>query len=352
MSGLFSLLDDVAALAKLAAANLDDVAAATGQASAKAAGVIVDDTAVTPQYLNGVSPDRELPIIRKIARGSLRNKILIILPLALLLSQFAPFLLPPLMILGGSYLAFEGMEKVMARFFGHGAAMEEVVAVSEMPSGKDTRSESNPDETSAPNKEAGAGVGEATEPEVVAINSEEKVVRDAVRTDLILSAEIMVIALNEVARQGILARTMILIMVALLITFLVYGVVALLVKMDDFGLVLARRQAQASQKIGLAIIRLMPRILAMISVIGIFAMVWVGGHIVAVSCADLGWHLPHHLIENATAWAGALAGAQTILTGIFTILGETITAFLIGASWGGILVVLILAVKKLGKILG
>src|SRR5436190_8683376 len=117
--GLFALLDDVAALAKLAAASVDDVSAAAGRASAKAAGVVVDDTAVTPQYVHGVAAERELPIIRKIAVGSLRNKIVFILPAALLLSQFVPWLLAPILMLGGTYLCYEGAEKVWERLSGH-----------------------------------------------------------------------------------------------------------------------------------------------------------------------------------------------------------------------------------------
>lgn len=316
MSGLFSLLDDIATLAKLAASSLDDVALAAGRASTKAAGVIIDDTAVTPQYLKEISPERELPIIKKIALGSLKNKILIILPIALLLSQLAPFLLPPLMILGGSYLAFEGMEKILERFLFSHSIKNQISSL---------------DSENFANREA-------------------KIVSDAVRTDLILSAEIMVIALNEVTSQGVLARGVILIIVALLITFLVYGVVALLVKMDDFGLMLAHRQTKASQKIGTAIIYLMPKILGAISVIGVFAMIWVGGHIVANSCAELGWHFPHHLIENAAFSLESLAGTQNIMRAIFFSLGETITAFIAGAIWGGLLALGFLGGKKILKI--
>src|SRR6187455_420666 len=195
--GLFALLDDVAALARIAAASLDDVGAAAGRASAKAAGVVVDDTAVTPQYVQGVAAHREVPIIKRIAKGSLRNKLLFILPAALLLSQFAEFLLTPLLMVGGTYLCYEGAEKVWEKISGHEAKAQD------------------PDEVASMDAAA----------------HEKQVVSSATRTDFILSAEIMVIALNEVADQGLVARAIILLVVAVLITALVYGVVGLIVKM-------------------------------------------------------------------------------------------------------------------------
>lgn len=343
MSGLFSLLDDVAALAKLAATTLDDVAAATGKASIKAAGVIVDDTAVTPQYLKNVSPERELPIIKKIALGSLRNKILIILPIALLLSQIAPFLIPFLMILGGSFLAFEGIEKVFEKFLHNHPASPKNYSNSHniaqnIPSKNNTHS-------AIKNDIENNNSHSADSPS----DKEEKVIRDAVRTDLILSAEIMVIALNEVAAQGIAARTIILIIVALIITFLVYGTVALIVKIDDFGLLLTRRRMRSTQKIGILIIRIMPKILALISIVGVFAMVWVGGHIVVLSCADLGWHLPHHLIEHTVFWAGNIAGNLNFAKAILITFTETLASFIAGALWGTILVIVFLGSKKIIK---
>ncbi len=205
-AGLFGLFDDIATLARLAAASVDDVGAAAGRASAKAAGVVVDDTAVTPQYVAGVAAERELPIIRKIAIGSLRNKILFILPAALLLSQFAPGLLPVILMVGGTYLCYEGAEKVWERVSGH---EKHELAV-----------ENGPD-------------------------AEKTMVSGAIRTDFILSAEIMVIALNEVADEALVPRAAILLVVAVAITVLVYGVVGLIVKMDDVGLHLAERQLGA-----------------------------------------------------------------------------------------------------------
>ena len=203
--GLAALLDDIAALAKLAAASVDDVGAAAGRASAKAAGVVIDDTAVTPRYVHGFQPQRELPIVRKIAVGSLRNKLLFILPAALLLSQFLPWLLTPILMVGGTYLAYEGAEKIWELISGHA---KEHTTTPVAVQGEDT---------------------------------EKSMVRGAIRTDFILSAEIMVIALNEVADEPFLSRAIILAVVALAITVLVYGVVGLIVKMDDIGLHLAER---------------------------------------------------------------------------------------------------------------
>lgn len=268
--GLFALLDDVAALAKLAAASVDDVGAAAGRASVKAAGVVVDDTAVTPQYVHGVAAERELPIIKRIAIGSLRNKLLIILPVAMLLSQFLPGALTPILMAGGTFLCFEGAEKIWERSGGGHHA------------------------------EAGHGAAEApADPAEV----ERTLVSGAIRTDLILSAEIMVIALDEVADQTFVARLAILVVVALAITVLVYGVVALIVKMDDVGLHLVERGTRLADKVGRALVAGMPKLLAAISVVGTAAMLWVGGHILVVGLDDLGWHWPyetvHHLEEQA-----------------------------------------------------
>lgn len=258
--GLFALLDDVAALARIAAASVDDVAAAAGRASAKAAGVVVDDTAVTPQYLHGSAAHRELPVIKQIAIGSLRNKLLFILPVAVLLGQFLPGLLPVILIFGGAFLAYEGAHKVHERVTGHATEAEQEVR----------------------------GTGEFT-PE-----HEQRTVAQAIRTDFILSAEIMVIALKEVVGSdpdaGIWMRAIVLALVAFLITLLVYGVVALIVKMDDVGLHLAEKPSKGSQRVGLILVSAMPRLLAAISLVGTLAMLWVGGHIFLVSLYEIGGH--------------------------------------------------------------
>ncbi len=299
-AGFFALLDDVAVLARMAAASIDDVGAAAAKASAKAAGVVVDDTAVTPQYVAGVAAERELPIIKKIAIGSLRNKLLFILPAALLLSQFLPWLLTPLLMCGGTYLCYEGAEKVWERLGGahHG------------PHGDDEShlaSEIGPEQ-------------------------EKSMVTGAIRTDFILSTEIMVIALNEVTDQPFLARAAILALVAVGITALVYGVVAAIVKMDDVGLRLALRKSAASQRIGQSLVKAMPGLLAVISVVGTAAMLWVGGHILLVGADDLGWHAPydlvHHLEEAVHDAVGALGA---VLGWLVNTLASAVVGLVVGA---------------------
>ncbi|QIR70465.1 DUF808 domain-containing protein [Kocuria sp. KD4] len=296
-AGLAALLDDIAALAKLTAASVDDVAGAAGRASAKAAGVVVDDTAVAPRFVQGVNPKRELPIIKKITIGSLRNKLLIILPVALILSQFAPWLLTPLLMLGGTYLCFEGAEKVIEHL-------------------------SHQDH--APNEPAADRGPEA----------EKKITSGAIRTDLILSAEIMVIALNEVSHEPFLTRTLILIVVAIFITVLVYGVVALIVKMDDIGLALAQKESEGAQKFGRGLVKAMPTVLSVISIVGVFAMLWVGGHIILVGMADLGftpvYDWVHHLGESVHHVAGVGPALAWLV--------ETFCALVLGIVWGSIIV--------------
>ena len=301
--GLFALLDDIAALAKLADASIDDVGAAAGRASAKAAGVVVDDTAVTPQYVQGVAAERELPIIKKIAIGSIRNKLLLILPAALLLSELLPSLLKIILMCGGAYLCYEGAEKIWEKFGpGHGhhddEALEKVAA-------------GNPAET------------------------EKTLISGAIRTDLILSAEIMVISLDEVAGESFWSRAAIMVVVAFFITAVVYGVVALIVKMDDVGLSLAQRSSAVAQRVGRGLVQAMPRVLEVIGAVGTAAMLWVGGHIVLVGSHDLGWHAPydvvHHLeeaVHDATGALGSVLGWVTN-TGCSAVLGLVIGAVLV-----------------------
>jgi uncharacterized protein len=291
-AGLFGLLDDIAALARLAAASVDDIGAAAGRATAKAAGVVIDDTAVTPQYVHGITAKRELPMIKRIAIGSLRNKLLFILPAALLLSQFVPWLLTPILMLGATYLCFEGAEKVWARFGKHG----------------------------------GHG-GHAAPTGAVGEDAERQMTSSAIRTDFILSAEIMVIALNEVADQAFVPRLIILVIVALVITVAVYGVVALIVKMDDIGLSLAQRSSRVVQRVGLGLVSAMPKVLATLSAVGTVAMLWVGGHILLVGTDTLGWHAPygvvHHLEESVHHAVASIGGllAWLVNTGISAVIG-------------------------------
>nr|WP_239520538.1 DUF808 domain-containing protein [Blastococcus saxobsidens] len=287
------MLDDVAVLARAAAASIDDIGAAAGRASIKAAGVVVDDTAVTPQYVHGLNADRELPIIRKIALGSLRNKLLIILPAILLLSQFLPFLLTPILMIGGAYLCYEGAEKIWHRFSGHA---EEHASVED------------------------------------AMPDEKTIVSGAVRTDFILSAEIMVISLNEVASEAFVSRAIILIVVALGITVLVYGVVGLIVKMDDIGLSLAQRSGKGVAAFGRGLVKGMPKLLTGLTVVGTAAMLWVGGHIILLGTDELGFHplyeFVHHLEEAAHDATGALGG---VVGWLVNTLGSAILGLIVGA---------------------
>ncbi|MDW3179043.1 MAG: DUF808 domain-containing protein [Acidimicrobiia bacterium] len=287
--GLVGLLDDVAALAKLAAASIDDVGAAAGRASAKAAGVVVDDTAVTPAYVQGLAADRELPIIKKIATGSLRNKLLFILPTALILSEFVPLLVEIILMFGGTFLCYEGAHKIYHKLKG------------------DDHDHDVPVVLQGPEAEAATISG-------------------AVRTDFILSAEIMVISLKEVIDEGFVSRTVIMIVVALFITLVVYGVVALIVKMDDIGLSLASRDSETSQKIGRAMVAGMPKLLTALTVVGTAAMLWVGGHILIVGAHELGWDLPYdivHDLEESVRDVGSVGGvlAWLVNTALSAVVG-------------------------------
>ena len=305
--GLFALLDDVAALARVAAASIDDVGAAAGRASVKAAGVVVDDTAVTPQYVQGVAAQRELPMIKQIAVGSIRNKLLLILPAALLLSEFLPWLLTPILMCGGAFLCYEGAEKIAERLSGKHAEEVSVVELS---------------------------------PE-----HEKQMVAGAIRTDLILSAEIMVISLNEVADESFWTRAAILVVVALGITALVYGVVAVIVKMDDVGLSLTQRASRFAQRVGHALVAGMPTLLGAISVVGTAAMLWVGGHILLVGADDLGWHGPYELVHHLEEAAhDAVSSLGAALGWLANTVASAVAGLVVGA-----LVVLVVHFLPLGK---
>lgn len=273
-SGLFALLDDVATIAKVAAASIDDIGAAASKAGVKAAGVVVDDTAVTPRYLTGFTPDRELPIIWRIAKGSMKNKLIFILPALLLLSALAQWAITPLLMLGGAYLCFEGAEKVWHSLTADKHSLAEDAAL------------------------------------VADTNHEEAMVAGAIRTDFILSAEIMVIALNEVLDQGLGLRAATLAVVAIAITVAVYGVVGLIVKMDDIGLHMAKGASKLGRAVGQGLVSFMPKLLAALAVIGTAAMLWVGGQIVLHGLDE--YHiggLGHWLHDAAHAVAGGLPGA-------------------------------------------
>lgn len=299
--GLVALLDDIAAMAKLAAASLDDVAGAASRAGAKAAGVVIDDTAVTPTYVVGLSPARELPIIWKIARGSLRNKLLFLLPAALALSAFAPWLITPILMLGGAFLCFEAAEKIIGAITGHGHG-EEVAAV--------------------------------TDP----LELEDRQVSGAIRTDLILSGEIMAIALGELGDQGLVNQAIALAIVGVAITIGVYGIVALIVKMDDIGLHLAKKPGAGSQAFGRGLVAAMPKILNALSLIGTAAMVWVGGGIIVHGMEAFGLaalpHVIHDMAEGAAHAVGVLPG---VVNWVVTAIGSGIVGLIVGGIIAGAL---------------
>ena len=271
--GLLALLDDVAALAKLAAVTIDDAAAQAVKASAKAAGVVIDDAAVTPRYVTGLAAARELPIIGRIALGSLKNKIVFLLPAALALSAFAPWAITPLLMVGGLYLCFEGYEKVH-HMLSH-----------------------------SPAHDAGKLAAETVkDPKAL----EEQKVSGAIRTDFILSAEIMAIALANIEEPDMVTQAVVLAVVAVAITAGVYGAVALIVKADDFGLYLARRGGAISGPIGRALVYGMPPFLQALSVIGTLAMLWVGGGILVHGLAEYGVTAPEHTIHHIAEVAASV----------------------------------------------
>lgn len=297
-SGLLALLDDVAALAKVAAATLDDAAAQATKAGAKAAGIVIDDAAVTPRYVVGFSADRELPIIWKIAKGSLKNKMVFLLPGALALYFVAPWLITPLLMIGGAYLCIEGYEKVVDLFKRDDAS-------------DDTQNGA----TLSPSK------------------LEDEKVKSAIRTDFILSAEIMAITLAVLTEtiKDIVTLAFVLGVVGIGMTALVYGAVAIIVKMDDWGAALARRGG-ATAGLGRAIVAGMPHFLRVLSLVGMVAMLWVGGGIIVHGLYQLGFTWPetqiHHIAEAAAHAAAALAGLVNwaVTAGISAVIGLIIGA--------------------------
>ncbi len=299
--GLVALLDDIAMIAKLAAASLDDAAGAAGRAGVKAAGVVIDDTAVTPRYVVGLTPDRELPIIAKIAVGSLRNKLLFLLPAALLLSSFLPWAITPLLMLGGAYLCFEATEKIVEALGGSGHA-EEV-----------------------------AQIGDAKE-------LEARQVGGAIRTDFILSAEIMVIALSEIPGESLAMQAGVLAAVGIAITIGVYGVVALIVKMDDIGLHLAQRRGAGVRAIGRGLVKAMPLLLEGLSTLGVAAMAWVGGGFIIHGLETFGLGaIPHALHGAAVAAGRASLVAAGLVEWLVGAIGSAVAGIIVGGAIVGVL---------------
>lgn len=297
-TGLVALLDDVAAIAKVAAASVDDIGAAAARAGTKSAGVVIDDAAVTPQYVTGFDPSRELPMIWKIAQGSFKNKLVFLLPAAVLLGQFAPFLIPFILILGGLFLCYEAAEKVLEWL----------------------------------------RVDETTKHEQPAIveghGREEEMVSGAIRTDLILSAEIMAIALSEVTDEVWWQQGIILALIGIIITVVVYGAVALIVKMDDIGLHLATENDGAVASFGRGLVKFMPKLLTSISIIGTLAMAWVGGGLLVHNVATIGWHGPEHVIDILSHPLVGLfpASAKLLVGGIAFAILSGVLGTIVGAG--------------------
>ncbi len=293
MSGLLALLDDVAGIAKVAAASVDDVAAQAAKAGAKAAGAVIDDAAVTPKYLQGFSASRELPIIWRIARGSFKNKLLYLLPVGLLLANFAPWAISPLLMLGGAYLCFEGAEKIWHVVRPH----DEVQVFKE----------------DVPGDPA---------------HLEEQKAAGAIKTDFILSAEIMTIALAAIPDSNIWMEAATLATVGIGITVAVYGSVALIVKADDFGLFLyANGRLRPTRWFGRMLVRVMPGFMKVLTIVGTAAMLWVGGSIVLHGLDELGFGgLSRQIYDWASgaghavpaAWAGIVKWvARAAMDGVF-----------------------------------
>ncbi len=302
--GLIALLDDVAAIAKAAASSLDDVAAQAVKAGAKSAGVVIDDAAVTPRYVFGLSPAREIPIVAKIARGSLRNKLVVLLPIALALSAFASWGIMPLLMLGGAYLCYEGAEKVVEALFPHAAHVHHL-----------------------------DGRGEPIDPAEL----EEQTVSGAIRTDFILSAEIMAIALAAIpTTSSVWMQATVLAIVGIGITALVYGGVALIVKADDVGLALARNRSQGvfgrlGRLFGRGLVHAIPGFLTLLSGVGTAAMIWVGGGIILHGLEALGLGAIPNTVHEVAHTIGA---AVPVLPGAVEWLVGALGAGLLGLAVG------------------
>ncbi|MGL4728966.1 MAG: DUF808 domain-containing protein [Bosea sp. (in: a-proteobacteria)] len=298
-AGLIALLDDIAAIAKVAAASLDDIAAQTVKAGAKAAGVVIDDAAVTPRYVTGFAADRELPIVGRIAWGSLKNKILILLPGALLLSWLAPWAITPLLMLGGAYLCFEGYEKLHHMIAGDAH-----------------------------------GHGDAGETSLDAKALEDSKVSGAIRTDMILSAEIMAITLATVADQSFAMKATVLAAVGLGITAIVYGAVALIVKADDAGVALAKGgRLGLTRALGRGLVKAVPPFLSLLSIIGTAAMLWVGGGIILHSLAGYGLAGPEHWLHGLGEAAGsAVPFGQGFIAWLVSAAGAGLFGVVVGAG--------------------
>ncbi len=296
-SSLLALLDDIATI-------LDDVAVLSKVAAKKTAGVLGDDLALNAQQVAGVSADRELPVVWAVARGSFINK-LILVPAALAISAFAPVLVAPLLMIGGAFLCYEGVEKLAHKFL-HRAEDDE-----------------------AHRAELARAV---TDPAVDLVALERDKIKGAVRTDFILSAEIIAITLGTVADKPFGTQFAVLSTIALVMTIGVYGLVAGIVKLDDAGLWLSRRPGATAQAVGRAILRAAPWLMKALSVAGTAAMFLVGGGILVHGVPAL-----HHAITHALAGLPSLAG----------VLAENLANALVGLVAGAVVLAAVMAVARL-----
>lgn len=297
MSGLLALLDDVAAIAKVAAASVDDVIGQAAKAGSKAAGAVIDDAAVTPKYVAGFSPARELPIVWRIAKGSLKNKLLFLLPVGLLLNTFLPGIITPLLMLGGAYLCFEGAEKIVHIFQPHHIDADQPKDLVQDPT-----------------------------------HLEEQKVSGAIKTDFILSAEIMTIALAEIPDGSIWMEAATLAVVAIGITVMVYGSVALIVKADDVGLHLSTEGRLAvTRALGVGIVKAMPAVMKILMTVGTAAMLWVGGSIIIHGMKELGLKSLYSTIHDiAYGLAHAVGTAEGFLAWFATAAMDGVFGLIVG----------------------
>jgi predicted DNA repair protein MutK len=296
-TGLLALLDDIAALVKVSAATLDDVPTQVAKTTGKVSGIVIDDTAVTPKYVVGLDPSRELAIIWQITKKSLINKLIFLGPAALLLGFFAPQVIPYVLMVGGAYLCFEGYEKVHSMF------------------GKHHTEENTP----------------AEEMEVITPEELEKErVASAVRTDFILSAEIMAIAFATVSTAPLMNQIVVLLAVAIFITLAVYGFVGLIVKADDIGVHLAKKSRSAvMQRFGRSIVKFMPHFLTWLGYLGTAAMLWVGFEIILH-----GLPFMHHPVESFDQALGGIPFIGWLLRVLILALGGLALGFVVALVVG------------------